>query len=74
MATVLKKSVRGRRNSLKKGRSKPSVKTKLSKRNLNSLTEDAIQRKKIGKTLDMPAFLARHRQNSTSAGHWETED
>ena len=74
MATVLKKTLGRQRKSLQKGRSKPSVKAKLSRQNPPSRAEDAAQRKKIGKALDMPAFLAHHRQNSASAAHWEAEE
>jgi hypothetical protein len=74
MATVLKKSVRRQRKSAQKGRNKASVKAKSSNRELDSRAEDAVQRKKIGKMLDVPAFLAHHRQNSASTGHWEVED
>jgi hypothetical protein len=70
MGTVLKKPARKQQRSVQKVRNKPSAK---GKRNLDSRAEDAAQRKKIGKTLDVAAFLAHHRQNSASSAHWETE-
>jgi hypothetical protein len=36
---------------------------------------DAAGRKKVGKTLDVQAFMAQHQRNAaSSAAHWETKE
>jgi hypothetical protein len=35
---------------------------------------DEAQRKRIGNSLDLPAFRAYHQQNPASATYWETEE
>jgi hypothetical protein len=72
MATAIKRPARKQPKLLGKGASKRSAKTKLSRR--PSIAKDAAERKKIGKTLDLAAFMAHHRQNTVSAAHWETEE
>ena len=36
--------------------------------------KDRDERRKIGKTLDMAAFLADFKRDTTSAAYWETEE
>jgi len=40
----------------------------------NAAVEDRAERKKIGKTLDLAAFMADFRRDTTSAAYWETKE
>jgi len=74
MPFVLKKPLKRQAKSPQKGRNKRSAKVKSSRRSLTSRAADLAERKKIGKTLDVSAFLTHHEKNSASATHWETKD
>jgi hypothetical protein len=39
-----------------------------------ALAKDREERKKIGKTLDMAAFMADIKRDTTSAAYWETKE
>ena len=52
---------------------KPAPKKTMPK--LAPTAEDLAQREKIGKTLDLAAFMAFHKRNSkTSRRYWETKE
>jgi hypothetical protein len=40
----------------------------------DAAAEDRAQRKKVGKTLDVAAFMADFQRDTTSAAYWETEE
>jgi hypothetical protein len=39
-----------------------------------SRAADLAERQKVGKTLDLNAFLAYHKRNKASTAHWETPE
>jgi hypothetical protein len=58
---------------LPRGGGRPAPKAKAS-RTSAATRADAAERKKIGETLDVAAFMAHHLQNSALAAHWEEKE
>jgi len=73
MPVTTKKPVRKQRKPLRGGGRGQSAKTKQSRPTAVSRA-DAVERRKIGKSLDVAAFLAHHQRNSASATYWEEKD
>jgi hypothetical protein len=73
MAATTKKPTRKQPKPLRGGGRRPAPKTKLS-RTSAATRADAVERKKIGETLDVAAFMAHHQQNSASAVYWEEKE
>jgi len=68
MATAVKKWI-GKKLALPIKTSKRPRSAKV-----DAAAKDRTERKKIGKTLDMAAFMADFRRDTTSAAYWETEE
>ena len=72
MPKVANKPPRKSRSSPPTTRRKRSMKT--SANVVAPVAEDAAERKRIGETLDVAAFMAHHKGNPASAAHWETAE
>jgi hypothetical protein len=73
MPATTKKPVQKQRKPLQAGGRRQAAKTKLARPTAASRV-DAVERKKVGKSLDVAAFMAHHKQNSASATYWEQND
>jgi len=73
MAATTNKPTRNQPKPPRGGGRRPAPRTKPS-RTSAAARADAVERKKIGETLDVAAFMAHHHQNSASAAYWEEKE
>ncbi len=68
MSTTAKKWIgKNKTLTVKAGQRRPSAKA-------IATAKDRAERRAIGKTLDLTAFMADFKRDTTSAAYWETEE